>query len=99
MPRPPRVPWVNPDRRLHLTGAAIVAGLILLGGGFGIGWAASSGGDHHQDFRGHYGDLRGPGMMRGGYPGQLPGGQLPRRQFPNPNPPATGAAPSATPTK
>ena len=100
VPRPPRVPWVNPDRRVHLAGAAIIAGLVLLAGGFGIGWAASSGDDHHRDLRGHFGNLRGPDMMRGGYPGmQIPRGQLPQRQFPNPGQPAAPATPSPTSTK
>jgi hypothetical protein len=98
VPRPPRVPWVNPDRRLHLVGAAVIAALVLLAGGFGIGYAASSGHDHHGDMRmdrGNFGDLRGPGMMRGGYPDMHgPRGQLP--QFPNPQ--ATSTAPTPTPT-
>jgi hypothetical protein len=73
--RPPRVPWVNPDRRSHVIGAAIIGGLVVLASGFGIGYASSGGHDRHGPQR----------MERGGGPHfQGPPGQFrPRdRQFP-----------------
>jgi hypothetical protein len=50
--RAPRVPWVNPDRRSHVIGAGVIGALVLLGAGFGIGYASSSSDDHR------------PGMLR-----------------------------------
>ncbi|MEO9108790.1 MAG: hypothetical protein ABI368_01065, partial [Jatrophihabitantaceae bacterium] len=41
--RPPRAPWVNPDRRWHVLAVAVVSALILLGGGIAIGAAANGG--------------------------------------------------------
>src|SRR4051812_41285549 len=51
--RPPRVPWVNPDRRSHILGAGVLGGLVVLAAGFGIGYAAapSGHGDHHPGLR------------------------------------------------
>jgi hypothetical protein len=108
VPRPPRVPWVNPDRRPHVIGSAIVAALVLLGAGFGIGYAAAPS-DH-----GRYGPQHmQPGMQfqpgQGGIaPGRIgkfpgPGKQRPggpgNAPFPassTPVAPSTPAAPSST---
>ena len=86
----PRVPWVNPQRRSQLALGAVVAGLVLLGAGFGIGYAAAPSGPDH-------------GVMRiqGGYPPRLVGpyGRLPNRQFPGgPRRPAPSRASTPTPT-
>jgi hypothetical protein len=93
--RPPRVPWVNPDRRSHIVGAGVLGGLVVLAAGFGIGYAvAPSGHDGH-----------GPGLRieRGGayFPGRMvpgPAGQFPvpgNRQHRLPAAPASSAAPTA----
>lgn len=61
LPRAPRVPWVNPARRGHVVGAAIVGALIALGAGFGIGFAVAGSGDggHGHMYRnGYYPDMR-----------------------------------------
>lgn len=89
--RPPRVPWINPERRTSLILAAVLAALVLIGAGFGIGYAVAPSGDHHGDYY-RYGP-----MMRDGYgPGKL----LPRMQRPNlpypGNPVPTAATPSPT---
>jgi hypothetical protein len=47
-----RIPWINPDRRGHLAATAIVAALVLLLAGFGIGYAVAP--DNHRD---HYGPM------------------------------------------
>ncbi len=61
-PRAPRVPWVNPARRAHLVGAAVIGTVVALGAGFGIGFAvAPSGNDHHRR-DGMFGDGYGSGM-------------------------------------
>jgi hypothetical protein len=102
IPRAPRIPWVNPARRGHVLAAAIVAALVLLGGGIGIGAAIGSGGHHRhgpeQMYRGGYG----PGMQGGGIyvvPGRpmpYPGKKLRRHmQLPAVSTPAT-PSPSST---
>jgi hypothetical protein len=53
VPRPPRVPWVNPARKTQLAGWAVVASVLLIAAGFGIGYAVAGSDDHH----------RRPGMM------------------------------------
>jgi hypothetical protein len=102
VPRAPRVPWVNPDRRSQVVGSSIIAALVLLGAGFGIGYASSS--DGHGD--------SGPARMErgGGFPpglregrvGHFPGGQLPgnhqRGMYPLPAT-AVPATPAPTSTK
>lgn len=45
--RPPRVPWVNPARRTQLVGWSVVAALLLIGAGFGIGYAVGGSDDDH----------------------------------------------------
>lgn len=95
--RPPRVPWVNPDRRSHIVGAGVLGGLVVLAAGFGIGYAVAPSGH----------DGRGPGMRieRGGpyFPGRMvpgPAGQFPapgNRQRRLPAPVPSSAAPT-TPT-
>jgi hypothetical protein len=100
VPRPPRVPWVNPDRRSHVVGAGVLGGLVVLAAGFGIGYAVAPSGH----------DGRGPGLRieRGGayFPGRMvpgPAGQFPvpgnrQRRLPG-APAASSAAPTApTPT-
>jgi hypothetical protein len=99
--RPPRAPWVNPARRSHLVGAAVVAGLVLLAAGFGIGYAAApSGHNGPQRIERGGGYLPGQGQLRGGPGGQFPGnGQRQGPGFPRQGPtsvPATPASP-ATP--
>jgi hypothetical protein len=96
--RPPRVPWVNPDRRSHILGAGVLGGLVVLATGFGIGYAvAPSGHDGHGRMMrierggGYYGPrmVPGPGGQfpgRGNGPGRLPG------------PPASASATPTTPT-
>ena len=97
VPRAPRVPWVNPDRRSHVIGSALVAALVLLGAGFGIGYASNSD-DHGRP---------GPARMErgGGFPPGLRMGRFPDRHFPgqpgrghNPRPGATAGAPTPAPT-
>jgi hypothetical protein len=98
--REPRVPWVNPERRSHILGAGILAGLVLLAAGFGIGYGVAPSG------HGRHGDMR---MERGGYfPGRMlpgPGGQFPgngQRRLPGapaPTSPAVPATPTPTSTK
>ncbi len=102
IPRPPRVPWVNPDRRSHVIGSSVIAGLVLLGAGFGIGYASSS--DSH-DRSGPVRLQRGGGFPPGLRDGRMmpfPGHQLPgnRKRGTNPLPGATAIpstpAPSST---
>jgi hypothetical protein len=89
---------VNPERRSHILGAGILAGLVLLAAGFGIGYGVAPSG------HGRHGDMR---MERGGYfPGRmLPGGQFPgngQRRLPGapvPTSPAVPATPTPTSTK
>jgi hypothetical protein len=80
----PRVPWINPQRRGQLIGAAVVAALVLLGAGFGIGYAAAPSGPDH-----------GVRIERG-VPGKLlgPYGRHPNRPFPG----APKLRPSTVPT-
>src|SRR4051812_15376608 len=93
--RPPRVPWVNPDRRSHILGAGVLGGLVVLAAGFGIGYAVAPSGHHDRGpelriERG--GGAYFPGRMVPGPAGQFPGpGNRPRR-LPAPVPSA------ATPT-
>jgi hypothetical protein len=51
------MPWVNPVRRNQFVGSAIVASLLLVGAGFGIGYAVGGSDDNDH----------GPGRM---YPGR-----------------------------
>ena len=99
VPRPPRMPWVNPARRGLVAGLAAAAAVVLLGGGIGIGIAIAPSGNHH-----------GPRFERGvdGFPGLRPGqfGRLPNAQFPGrhqqaPAAPSSGssATPSSSPTR
>jgi hypothetical protein len=89
VPRPPKTPWINPARRTRALTSGIVAAVILLGGGIGIGVAiGDTGGSSHPRFapasdRGGFGanlgrgaqrDHRGPG---GPYANNRPGGQQP----------------------
>lgn len=95
IPRPHRVPWVNPARRLPVALVALGIALACCGGGIGIGWAAGSSGSAPGQIR----IQRGP--MPGGAFG-LPGrrafgpGQLPRRNQQAPGRPR-GAAPGGNP--
>jgi hypothetical protein len=94
--RAPRVLWVNPARRSHVAGTAAIAGLVLLGAGFGIGWAASDGGHDHggPGYRLQIGPANFPnGPLRGHFPGQVPYRPLPRQA------PTAPATPSPTSTK
>ena len=92
VPRAPRVLWINPARRVHVIGAAAVAGLVLLGAGIGIGWGTS--GDGH-DHRGGYRLELGPGYFPQGPRGAL----LPHR-FPAPlGPPKIAPTPAPSATK
>jgi hypothetical protein len=93
------VPWVNPDRRFHVIGSSVIAGLVLLGAGFGIGYASSSGGHGPGPVRMERGGGFPPGL-RDGRVGRFPGGQLPgnRPRGANPLPGATSVAPAPTPT-
>lgn len=87
----PRVPWVNPQRRSEFVLGAIIAGLVVLGAGFGIGYAVAPSGSGH-----------GVTRIQGGYPPRLVGpyGRLPNRQFPNaPGRPAATGAPTPSATK
>jgi hypothetical protein len=85
---------VNPDRRGHVIGAAIIAALLVLGAGFGIGYAAAPSGDHHVVIR--------PG--RGFLPGRMdlyPNGRFPERaprSFPNQSGPSPSSTPSTSPS-
>jgi hypothetical protein len=57
VPRPPRVPWLNPARRTQFAGSAIVAAVLLIGAGFGIGYAVGGSKDddgHGMMDRGRY---------------------------------------------
>lgn len=90
--RPPRVLWVNPARRPHVLGTAAIAGLVLLGAGIGIGWAAS--GDdsgHGRPYRIQIGPANFPhGPQRGYFPGRGPGGNaVPSTGVPTPTPTST----------
>ena len=89
-PRAPRVPWVNPARRLHVALVSFVAGLLLLAAGMTIGAVASGG------HRGGY-ERFGPAMSNEygpyfGPPGTWRRGQLHPRAAPVPTPtaPPTG---------
>jgi hypothetical protein len=91
VPRPPRMPWINPARRAHVAGASVVAALALLGAGVGIGWAAAPGGHREAPYRMEF---------RPGYylPGM--GGYLPHRfHWPVPPAPVPAGTPSPTTTK
>jgi hypothetical protein len=95
VPQTPKAPWVNPDRKRHLLAAAIIAALVLVGAGFGIGYAAAPSGDHGDRIhRGYF-----PGERIGVAPGgRLPDGPFPHR-FPNRGPASSSSsAPSATPS-
>jgi hypothetical protein len=89
---------VNPDRRSHVLGAAIIAALILLGGGIGIGYAvAPSGHGRPGPQRFERGDGNRPGQ-RFGPIGQAPGAQRPgggQRPGPGQRPGASSVAPVA----
>jgi hypothetical protein len=94
---------VNPDRRSHVIGAAVIGGLVVLAAGFGVGYAASSDDSHHGPHRmerGGYFPRLGPGQ-NGQFPGQG-NGNGPRRNrggLPQlPSTPATPAIPSPTGT-
>jgi hypothetical protein len=96
VPRPPRTPWINPARRGHIVGAAIIAALVLIAGGFGIGYAAAPSGDRHDNpyrmYRGGYGPMMGD-PMGGRFVG--PGMRGNRNNpFPAPGAPATPATPT-----
>lgn len=92
--RPPRVPWVNPERRAHIIAVVGAGALVLLGGGIGIGFAAGDGGHHRGD--GYRMEIR-PGGYYNLVPGRH-GGFVPR--FPGapqfPTAPAPTPAPTAT---
>jgi hypothetical protein len=100
LPRPPRVPWVNPARRGHLAGAAAGAAVLLLAAGFGIGYAVAPAGD---DGHGHrFGDGYGPalhGRLLPGIPGMpgMPGIRPGDRDRPYPAAPTATSVP-ATPS-
>lgn len=92
VPRPPRMPWVNPARRGLVAAVAAAVAVVLLGGGIGIGIAIAPSGNHH-----------GPRFERGvdGFPGRY--GRLPNAQFPGPGQhqhvlPAAPSSGSATPS-
>jgi hypothetical protein len=86
-------PWVNPAKRTKLTVAALVAALILLGGGFIAGAAIGNGHDHGRIERFGGAARVGPGAGNNGMlPARGPnGGMVGRPRF-NMYP-GTGGAP------
>ncbi|MDT4912553.1 MAG: hypothetical protein QOC66_1681, partial [Pseudonocardiales bacterium] len=106
--REPRVPWINPDRRSHLLGAALIGALLVLGAGFGIGYAVAPS-DHDRNgpqrferggpnFQGPPGQLA-PGRQRGQFPGG--GNGYGQRNGPGgvqPAPSSSGATPAPSTT-
>ena len=75
VPRPPKVPWIAPQRKGAAIGISIVAALLLLGGGVGIG-AAAFGNDDHNNGPAYRFERPGPGYGKGpfqGYPGMPKG--------------------------
>jgi hypothetical protein len=100
--RPPRAPWINPERRWHVASTAIGAAVVALAVGFGIGVAAGDGrdrGDHRME-RGYYmgpgGGMGVPGERHFPRNGQLPGypGGPGNTQLPG-NPGQPSAAPTS----
>ena len=96
IPRAPRVPWINPARRGHVTATAIGAALVVLLAGIGIGWAVTP--THHR-----YRFVPAFRFMPGGYfPGELrnPYGypRFPKYPptYPTPTSVPTAPAPSST---
>lgn len=90
----PREPWVNPARRRGVLVGAVVAALVLFGGGFGIGYAVAPGGHDEGPFRGGY---LVPGRV--GRLGLLPGGlREPGRYPPFGSPSASPSTPSPSPS-
>jgi hypothetical protein len=80
---------VNPERRAQVVGAAAAAGLVLLGAGIGIGWAAAPSGHHHpRDVRI---ELIPGGRLRPGFPHHFPHAVFPPpgRSVPTPLPSGT----------
>jgi hypothetical protein len=102
VPRAPRVPWVNPARRSHVVGAAVIGTVVALGAGFGIGFAvAPSDNDHHRPYdmyrngygpgmRGHLGwyPARGQMLVPGKGMYQLPPGATAPPATPSPSTPS-----------
>jgi len=78
VPRPPKVPWIAPQRKGAVIAIAIAAALVFLGAGVGIGAAAFGGSDRHGPVRierPRYGEgpLPGyPGIPKGPRHHQLP---------------------------
>jgi len=71
VPRPPRTPWIAPQRKVAVAGIAVAGALVFIGAGVGIGAAAFGSDDRHGpvnrfDRPGPY-DGRGPVFP--GYPG------------------------------
>jgi hypothetical protein len=102
VPRAPRVPWVNPARRGNVIAAAVIAAVVLIGAGIGIGYAvAPSDRDHHRMGPGIY-MVPGEGGYQGGYypfPNRKmmkPGHHL--RQVPQPPAKTVPAKPSGSAT-
>lgn len=67
----PREPWLNPSRRGSIMGGALVAGLLCVGAGFGIGFAVG----HHHD-RGDRLPFHRVVVLPGGGYGYQPGGNV-----------------------
>jgi hypothetical protein len=93
------VPWTNPDRRAHIIGSSVIAGLVLLGAGFGIGYASSSGDHGRPGPRLERGGGFPPGL-RNGQVGRYPIGPLPanRGRGNHPLPGATAVSPTPAPS-
>jgi hypothetical protein len=91
IPRPPRTPWIAPQRKGAVIAISIVAALALLGAGVGIGAAAFGATDNHGPVR-----FERPGPYGGqGFPG-FPNGPRHRTPAPRPTTPTPSPSPSTS---
>jgi hypothetical protein len=95
VPRAPRVPWFNPQRKAAIVGGGVAAALVLLGAGFGIGYAVAPSG-HHDRYGPAYRSGFGPEMHGRYLPDRLPRGEFPFPRGPQHMP--TPTTPSASPS-
>lgn len=97
-----REPWINPSKKRAAGLAALVAALVLLGGGFALGAATGGGGHGERTGYGRVGNDHGNrDGMRNGFPNGFPNGpgrQLHPGRNGFPPPTAVPAPASSAPT-
>ena len=89
IPRPPKTPWIAPQRKAAVTGIAIAAAVVLVAAG-AVGDRLVSNDDHGSRIV----QFDGPGFGRGQGPRMLPGPGMPGKRYhlspvPTPSPSAS----------